>query len=553
MLGRGPQLVGHGEHLERGVGVGPVGGEVLRGHLARGERGTALTAQVEHRRELALRHRALDALADVGELAPRAPGLGKLACQLGAARVALERLQAPVLVGPVGPRVQRQPRGLGPIAEGVDGLGLDGRSQQGVAGPIAVARADPVRGDLAAGGAGGLDRLGDRAVQRAPAHPGDVRVERLAGERVVEGARARVALARQAVLEQLGQALGTRQRPDEVEVESLARDGGGLRCPAAGLGQLRGADEHRIAHRVGDRDLASAVELDAPRPRPQGTAHCQGRGELLDEERGALRRVVDRSHERRRGGGLEGEREQLGDVAGLQRPKGELLEPAGPPQLVAQPADAVVARQAIGAIGADHEHGEVAERLRERCEQLERRLVGPVQVVEDHQHGLIGSEAIERVADRLDERRAVRARGRLSQLGQEHRQVRHQRRGRVQGSGPGAQAGAQRGDNGPVGRAARVAGCAAEHERVGLASDDLGDQAALADARVAADEDDAAGAVAGALHRGGQLRQLGVAPEESPTVRHGPSLGAVRPVGPKYGMRIRKYGNSTDAGRSGPP
>jgi hypothetical protein len=195
------------------------------------------------------------------------------------------------------------------------------------------------------------------------------------GERVAEGGRARVAVAREPVLEQLGQALGARQRRDEVEVERLARDGGGLGRGAARLGQLRGADDDRVADGVGDRDLAPTVELEALRARPQRGADDQRRGELLDEERGALRRVVDRSHERRRGRGFEGVREQLGDVGGLQRPQREVLEPPGPAQLVAQPSDAVVARQAVGAIGGDDEHGEVGERLAHRGEQLEGRLV----------------------------------------------------------------------------------------------------------------------------------------------------------------------------------
>jgi hypothetical protein len=102
--------------------------------------------------------------------------------------------------------------------------------------------------------------------------------------------------------------------------------------------------------------------------------------------------------------------------------------------------------------------------------------------------------------------------------------VRHQRRGRVEALRPGAQAGAQRSDDRPVGRAAGLARCAAEHERVVLARAQRGDQAGLADARVAADEDDAAGAAAGALHRGDELRQLGVASEKAPTGRHRPSL-----------------------------
>ena len=184
----------------------------------------------------------------------------------------------------------------------------------------------------------------------------------------------------------------------------------------------------------------------------------------------------------------------------------------------------MVARQAVGAVGADHEHGEIGDRFGERGEQLERPLVGPVQVVENQQHRLLGSEAIEPAADGLDERRAVRGRGGRPQLGQDQREVSRQRRGGVEGSGPGAQPGAQRGDQRPVRRAARRAGGTAEHERVGFAGGQLGDQARLADAGVAADEHEPAGASAGPLHRGGQLGQLCVASEEA---RHGRSLGAV--------------------------
>ena len=335
MLGCEPQLVGHREQLERGVGGRVVRRELLRGRLAGGERVPALAAQVEHRREPALRHGALDAVADVGELAPRAARLRQIAGQLGAARVALERLQATIFVGAVEPHVQRQPPRLGPVAEGVDRLGLDDRAQQRVARAVAVARADPVGGDLAARGAGGLDRLGARAVQGAPAPPRHVRVQRFAGERVAERCRPAVALAREPVVEQLGHALRTRQRPDEVQVERLARDGGRLGRRAARLRQLGSPDEDGVADGLGDGDLAVTVELEPLRARPQRTAYDQRRREFLDEERDALGRLVDRPHERRRGCGVAREREQRGDVAGLQPAQRELLEPARAPQRVA--------------------------------------------------------------------------------------------------------------------------------------------------------------------------------------------------------------------------
>jgi hypothetical protein len=101
----------------------------------------------------------------------------------------------------------------------VDALGLDDGTQQRAACAIAVAGAQPVRGDLPARRTRGLGRLGDRPVQRAPAHPRHVRVQRLAREAVAERARPDAALARQPAVEQLGHTLGTGERADQVQIE----------------------------------------------------------------------------------------------------------------------------------------------------------------------------------------------------------------------------------------------------------------------------------------------------------------------------------------------
>ena len=75
-----------------------------------------------------------------------------------------------------------------------------------------------------------------------------------------------------------------------------------------------------------------------------------------------------------------------------QRAQHQLVEPAGAAQVVAQAPDAVVAREPVGAVGGDHQHRQLAERLGERGQQLERRLVGPLQVVEDDQRVPLGGD-----------------------------------------------------------------------------------------------------------------------------------------------------------------
>jgi hypothetical protein len=197
---------------------------------------------------------------------------------------------------------------------------------------------------------------------------------------------------------------------------------------------------------------------------------------------------------------------------------------------VAQSPHAVVAGKAVRAVRGDHEHRQVRERLGQRRQELERRLVGPVEVVEDEQHGAVGREVRERREDGLDERRAVGRRSRRAELGQDHRQMWRERAEPVERVRVGAQPRAKRGDKRAVGRGAGLHGRARQDQRVGLALGEPGDQPRLADAGVAADEQDAAGAAARAVERRAEPRELCVAPDQGSTLWHGRSLGTLRPV-----------------------
>ncbi len=512
---RRPPLVGHRETLDRRVGWGPLGGVRLRRRGARRKRAVAVAAQLEDRRQPPPRVRRLDAAEHGGQLAPRPRRLGELPRELGAARVAGQRLGAQRLVLALGPEVERLAAGGGGVADGEHRLGLGRRAQEAIARAGGVAGAEPVRGGRAARRAGRFEGLGERAVQRAPAHPRDVGVQRVARQPVTEDRRAEVLLARHAAREQFGDAVRTRERADEVEVERLAGDRRRLGRRAAVVAELRGADEDRVAHGVGQRDRAVAGELEPVAAALQQPADAKRRAQLLDEERRPLRRVVHGANERRRRCRFEVRGEQRGEVGGLQRPDRELVQQAGAPQLVAQPAQPVVAGEAVGAVGGDDEDAGAGERLGERRQELERRLVGAVQVVEHDEDRRVPGEMGQGAADRLEERRPVGRGGGDAELGQDHREVRSERPAARERVRFGPQAVAQRGDDRPVRRAAAVARRADQHERVAAACGELGRQPRLADARLAGEQDEAAAAGAGAVECRDEALELAVPTDES--------------------------------------
>ena len=244
----------------------------------------------------------------------------------------------------------------------------------------------------------------------------------------------------------------------------------------------------------GSGHLALAAELEPARARLQAAAHLERASELLDEERQALGAVVQRPHERRRRAVREQDREQLARPGGVERRERQLLEVPAAAQLVAQPAQHVVAREAVGAVGADDEHRQLGQRRGEPAEQRERGLVGPLQVVEHHERG---ADRLERAPDRLEDRGPVAARRGLAELRQQQREVGAQRAEIVETARAAAQVVAQDGDERAVGSGRAAARRAAEHEDV-RGGRGLPGEARLADAGLTGEEQQGAVAFAGA-------------------------------------------------------
>ena len=153
-----------------------------------------------------------------------------------------------------------------------------------------------------------------------------------------------------------------------------------------------------------------------------------------------------------------------------------------------QPPHAVVARQSVGAIGAEDEHLRFVERLRQAGEQPQGRCVRPVEVVQDQQQWLLAREMRERTADSLEQRGAVACPGARPEFGQQHGKVHVQRPASRQSAGLAAQVRAQRRDQRSVRRGRALTGRAPQNQRARAGRDRL-DQARLANPRLAGDQD----------------------------------------------------------------
>ena len=377
-------------------------------------------------------------------------------------------------------------------------------------------------GDLEARGAAGLEGLGHAAVQRPPPQPGHVGVERLARQGVPEGAGPGALLAHQARVQQLSEGVVAGQPRHHLQVERVPRDGGDLGRPPRLLRELGDADQHRVAH--GLRQVGRALaRLGGGRP-----------GELLDEEGDALGAVVDRRRQVRRGALAEQPPDQLRRLRGRQGRQGQLVQPAAAAQVVPQAAQPVLARQAVRAVRGDGQHRQPLERLGQPRQQLQARVVRPLQVVQHQQHEPVAGQVRERVAHRLEERRRVGGGGRAAQLGEDRRQLRAQPPAPVQGIGALAQARAERRHDGAEG-GRRLAARAAPEDDDGRARGELLEQARLADPRLAGHEHERAAARAGAREGVLEVLSLGLAADERGARRHhSASLGPPRRGAPPY-------------------
>ena len=397
-----------------------------------------------------------------------------------------------------------------------------------------------VRERAVGGAAGALELLPDAEVQLRPPQPREPIVERpphdLVGEATGEPLRAELLdhAASHRLLEGNEQLLLTEAggAPDRFELELGPGDGGQLEQIRGLRGEAREPLADHLVDAFGRPELAqrpghphlSPADLDDP-------GLEQGAPELADEKGVAAGEVVDRLRELSQlGAGIAagGAADQIGDL----RP-GEAREPHSHDVLgAAQVGERL--RQPRGHVGLgvakgrEQQQAAAAGGARQVPQHQQRRGIGPVPVLEHHQHRPAATHVLEQVRHRGVEAVALGVGVGLDWLGQladAGGQVGQQTR---QLAAPGPESGAELSgidhshelieglDEGSVGSPnRRVAGPVEnQHAFGGGLGGELARQPALAGAGLAREQRHAAPLAFGTRHQRPQLLQLGRAPDE---------------------------------------
>jgi hypothetical protein len=150
--------------------------------------------------------------------------------------------------------------------------------------------------------------------------------------------------------------------------------------------EARRASEHRVAHRLGDRLAGGGERLD-------------------DEERVAAGSAVEL---------LAVGTVRLGERENRRRRERRELEPCRAPDRLSQyEAQLLVAVELVVAVAGEHEHRNRREARGEQRDHVERRLIGPVHVLEDQHSGRAAKLCDQRRRDLV---RSWRPRDELLQL-----------------------------------------------------------------------------------------------------------------------------------------
>ena len=173
----------------------------------------------------------------------------------------------------------------------------------------------------------------------------------------------------------------------EVESKPAARHRDRLRRGSRLIGEVAGPQQHRVADRLGQRHVGVERQLEAGRrPIADALRTRSAAGELLDEERDAAGAVVQHRREPGRHGrrrapaparavvpcALSGCERQLAAAGGCGAGRR------------AAACSWWVARDLVRSIRSRLRAWQLAQRSGEPGEQLERRRVGPLEVVEEH-------------------------------------------------------------------------------------------------------------------------------------------------------------------------
>ncbi len=296
--------------------------------------------------------------------------------------------------------------------------------------------------------------------------------------------------------------------------------GGGGERGAARVREPGEATREHLLHALGDADLvgcerrrpAAAALHDGPRL-DQVPEH------LLDEERVAVRVLVDGPDERRRRRVPGVRRDQRADVARAQALEGHPLDQPVAAQVGQQLGERMRRADLRVAERAEDQQRGVARCAGDVPEQVERAAVGPVQVVEHERERGAAGDVVQQRRDRLEEQVALQlgipraGRGRRRQLGDHPRELPGAgHRGDPLPVEPGA---AQRLHERLVGDQHLLLARGVEHGAVGLGEvGELAREARLADARIAGEHDHAAAPAARLRPRVAQQPELAIAGHE---------------------------------------
>ena len=231
------------------------------------------------------------------------------------------------------------------------------------AGPAA-----PLRGEL----------VGEPRVQLLALAGEDGRVDRLRQQRVAEAEAAR----------RLRRRRGRRARPPGAATRAPRAPAGRTAARSSGYPTSRpaaAATRNRLC--VGWSRRATRCSSRSRRPRGSSPLVAAGGEELLGEEGVALRAGDDRVRQRRRQRMRRRERRAAPPALALERAELEHERRARAPDAVGEPAHALGRRGLVGAVGREQQHRPVGEVVREEDDEVERRGVGPVQILEHEQHG----------------------------------------------------------------------------------------------------------------------------------------------------------------------
>ena len=324
-----------------------------------------------------------------------------------------------------------------------------------------VVRREPMERELGGHAAGGdrerrigLQRAGQRGVQRPALAREQVVGQRLAHERVAEAVGVGLGVRHDDVvrhrLAQPGHQVVGREAARALEqpvTHARARDGSQAQDGLGGRSQRLDAQHERIGD-VGGQALAGG-----------------GGGQLLGEERVALGAGEQLVDEARLGPAPEDPRQLRDDLLAREALQSDALDDRGALGFGQQRSEGMAAVQLVGAVRGDQQHALVARVAHEEGQEVARGAVGPVDVLEDEHQGLRLGQASQEGEQELEhatlrERALGAGLGRV-ELGQQRRQARG---GAAELAGVEA---AQRADDRRVGQlaVAEVDAVAGQHAR----------------------------------------------------------------------------------------